>query len=202
MVSKTAIIVLAAGESARMGTPKQLLPIRDTRLLNYCMRAFREVKVDTVVLVLGAMGSQIQDQLEDTDVTVVHNENWAKGMGGSLAIGLKCALDEHPQLDQVLISLGDLPLLDEAHYKMLLEAARVQTQAIVATRYATTGGVPVLFKRIYFDRLLTLDGEMGAKKLLTQYADDVFWVEAEQPYADVDTPEDYQQILRTLDHHS
>lgn len=199
MAAKTSLIVLAAGQSARMGRPKQLLPLGDISLLNYCLRTAVKTSVGKVVVVLGAQVEPIQSQLEDNSVIPVVHSDWAAGMGGSLAAGLRYVLQVRPELDQVLISLGDLPLMDETHFQKLLETADDRPEGIIATQYESTQGVPVLFKRPYFEKLLGLQGEGGAKGLLAKHSDDVCWVTSDKPYVDVDTPEDYQRILRILD---
>ena len=193
-MSKTAILILAAGESKRMGQPKQLLPYKDSNLLLEKIKQFQSLDNTVVFVVLGAYFKEIFPLLRELPVKVVMNTNWQEGMGSSLSKGI--GLIQKKQLfDRVLITLSDLPLLETSHYEDLIELSKSSGKRIIQTEYDETSGVPVVFDKSLFNGLSRLKNEEGAKPLIEKYKKEVLKLRSKTPFFDVDTSDAYQKLL-------
>jgi molybdenum cofactor cytidylyltransferase len=193
-MSKTAILILAAGESKRMGQPKQLLPYGDSNLLLEKINQFQTLENIQVFVVLGAYFKEIFPLLRELPVTVVMNTNWQEGMGSSLSKGVGL-IQKKETFDRVLITLSDLPLLETDHYEEMIELSKSSGKRIIQTEYEKTHGVPVIFDKSLFRSLSKLKNEEGAKPLIEKYKKEVLNVRSKTPYFDVDTSEAYQKLL-------
>jgi molybdenum cofactor cytidylyltransferase len=193
----TGIIILAAGNSSRLGQPKQLLDYRGTTLLNRITSEAVFFAGEAVVVVTGAQRREIEDSIADESVLTCHNPNWKEGMASSIKTGLKHLLLVYPELRSCIITVCDQPYLDAEVFRKLLLKQQQSGKGIVASQYSETTGVPVLFDRQYFDALLHLDGKEGARKLLTKFKGDVAFVPFEKGATDIDTREDYNKLINT-----
>ena len=189
----TAILVLAAGASTRLGQPKQLLKINDQTLLEKMAGAALSTALRPVVVVLGAFFEMIAAALTDLEVEVVKNENWAGGMGGSIACGMKHIQGHHPEAGAVLVMLCDQPFVTPELLRQLLETRQKTGALIVASSYAGTAGPPVLFDRQLFCELAALRGNPGAKAVIEKHADSLVEVTFPKGVADIDTMEDWER---------
>lgn len=190
-----AILLLAAGSSSRLGRPKQLLPYQGQTLL----RRAAETAVATapgasVVVVTGALHQELLPELAGLPVTVVHNTNWAAGMGSSIQAGL-AALDTLPPLSGVTVMLCDQPFVTPALLAELHDTHGRTGLPIVASAYAETQGVPVYFAAGALPLLRALPAGAGAGQLLRQHAALVAAVPFPLGAVDVDTPEQYAALL-------
>jgi molybdenum cofactor cytidylyltransferase len=188
-----AIIVLAAGESARMRLPKQLLPYKGKSLLRYTVDQALASKANNVLVVLGANASQIEKALHQTTVTVTINTHWTEGMGSSIRAGI-AALSE--STEGAIISLCDQPFLTATVFDSLIESFN-SGESITACEYDDSIGVPALFSRKYFPQLLKLRGEAGARRVIEMHKSDAAFIQFPQGSVDIDTPEDYRKFLET-----
>jgi molybdenum cofactor cytidylyltransferase len=193
-MSKTAILILAAGESKRMGQPKQLLPYKDSNLLLEKIKQFQSLDNVVVFVVLGAYFKEIFPLLRELPVKVVMNANWQEGMGSSLSKGIGL-IQKKEMFDRVLITLSDLPLLETSHYEELIEMAINSGKRIIQTEYEKTSGVPVVFDKSLFRSLSKLKNEEGAKPLIKKYKKEVLKLRSKTPFFDVDTSDAYQKLL-------
>jgi len=193
-MSKTAILILAAGESKRMGQPKQLLPYKNSTLLLEKIKQFQNLEKTQVFVVLGAFFKDIFPLLRELPVKVVMNSNWQEGMGSSLSKGIEL-IRKKDMFDRVLITLGDLPLMESSHYEELIELSKNSGKRIVQTVYEETSGVPVVFDKSLFQSLARLKNEEGAKPLIEKYKKEVVKLDSTTPYFDVDTSDAYQKLL-------
>jgi molybdenum cofactor cytidylyltransferase len=191
---RTAIILLAAGGSARMGRPKQLLPFDGTSLLRRAAQTALATPCRPVVAVLGAAAVECARELAGLDVHTSENTRWTTGMGSTLKVGLRRAMELDPALDAVLLMLCDQPLIGPADLARLLEARAQNSAPIVATAYPGSPGVPAIFSRATFPDLLALDDSAGAKSLLLAAGDRVVTLPIPAALADVDTPDDYARL--------
>lgn len=181
----TGIIVLAAGESKRFGTPKQLAVLHGKPLLRRAVEAALEARLGPVTVVLGATDQPCRALLAGLEVTIVHNPGWRSGMGSSIASGMRSF--DGLELDGVVISLADQAGVTAEHLRWL-EAASAG-KPIVASRYGGQLGAPAWFSAEKFEELLKLDGEKGAKLLIAREPA-AHGVEMPAAAFDVDTPED------------
>lgn len=193
---RTALLLLGAGNSSRLGQPKQLLKINNTTLLHHTLKETLAVPFFARILVLGAFQEEIKAQHPiPAEVEVLQHTEWDKGMGSSICTGMKWLIKNHMP-DQVLILICDQPFIHAALMEQLLSVKASSTKGIVASSYGDTIGVPVLFDRSYFPHLLALEGKGGAQKLLRRFQEDVETVPFPKGNIDIDTPADYDAFLR------
>jgi|JI10StandDraft_1071094.scaffolds.fasta_scaffold01539_22 molybdenum cofactor cytidylyltransferase len=183
------IILLAAGNSSRLGQSKQLVEVDRTPLL----RKSAELALQTncpVVVVLGANAEAHQKVIADLKTEVVLNPDWRLGMGNSLKAGLTSLLKKFPELQAVLVLVCDQPYLTTTHLNTLLSKLHTESQPIIASAYADTVGVPAIFRKELFTNLLHVANEAGARKIIQQFSNQVHAVEFENGEIDLDTPQD------------
>lgn len=192
--SNIAIIILAAGASTRMGTPKQLLLYRGCSLLRQTIETAMASVCQPVVVVLGANAQQISSEVHHPTVTVVENPDWPLGMGSSIRRGILSLETCSQTIDAAVITVCDQPFLSTEIINHLVAAYHSTGKSIVACQYADTLGVPVLFQQIFFSELVTLNESGGAKKLMNKYSKEVFSIPFPLGMIDIDTPRDYQQL--------
>ena len=190
---QVALILLAAGESKRMGTPKQLLPYKGQCLIRHAAGEAVASNCCLVVVVLGAYCDRIQPELDDLPVEICQNPHWQRGMSASISVGIQTIAAISPDLNAVIIALADQPLVTAQVYNQLIKRYRETEQKAIASTYANTLGVPALFDRALFPELLNLDGG-GAKQLLKK-SDRQWNLDVPEAAIDLDTPTDYQNII-------
>jgi len=189
----TGIIILAAGNSSRLGQPKQLLDYQGKTLLRHTVEQALAVS-SRVIVVTGSENSGIEK--ETGSAGTVQNKNWQEGMASSIHKGLNEMLSTYPETENILITVCDQPHIDASVLSELIEKKQSSGKGIMASHYSGTLGTPVLFSRSYFNDLLQLSGQEGAKKLLVKYRDDVGQVMFEKGSVDIDTTEDYQKLIK------
>jgi molybdenum cofactor cytidylyltransferase len=194
-MTKTGIIILAAGSSSRLGRPKQLLLYHDKPLIQYIVAEAIKAKLYPVIVVTGANTEQISAVLDKEAIELVYNEHWQEGMGSGIVVGISKLLSLNREMEAVIISVCDQPFLSAALFQELVEKKSNTGKGIIACNYADTTGTPVLFERPYFETLLRLKGEEGAKRILKLYEHDVATVPFPQGNIDIDTEEDYKNLL-------
>lgn len=194
MKSKIAVLILAAGASTRMGSPKQLLPWGNTTLLGNAIRQFKNLHVHCFV-VLGANNKEISNRLSGLDVSVIINKNWEDGIGRSISYGLKEILSKD-SFSHILIALGDQPLIGSQQIQVLIDQSELYANKIIANQYSSGFGVPAIFPNQYFEELIKLTGDAGAKKLLMHFQNNVVGVDSDIELIDVDTPEEYNSLIK------
>jgi len=188
-----AAVIVAAGTSARLGQPKQLLTIDGQPLIVRAVEAALRAGASPVIVVLGAYEDRIRGVLEGLPVTIVSNHDWTEGMGSSIRVGVAHLVANAPFVDAVLIAVCDQPHFQADAINSLRAAFRGK-DSIVAARYSGRTGVPVLFGRDYFGALAVLHGDQGARQILTENAANVIGVELPELATDLDTPEDVQTL--------
>jgi molybdenum cofactor cytidylyltransferase len=188
------LIILAAGASTRMGTPKQLLLFQGRSLLRSMAEAAIASRCHPIVVVLGSQADQIKQEVHSLDLHSVVNLQWAKGMGTSIAAGMTALTAIRSDLDAVVIAVSDQPFAGSDLLNRLVESYQATQSPIVASAYANTLGVPALFDRSFFTALMTIDRDVGARDLIKRYAEKVVQVSFPEGAIDVDTPEHYQRL--------
>ena len=162
-------IVLAAGASSRMGRSKQLLEIEGEPLLCRCIKVALAVNAENVIVILGANEKPHREIIRKFPVHVINNFYWKTGLGSSIKTGMNYLIQNVVELDAVIILVCDQPALTAEHIKEMIEKFMEKKKAIVASRYANSNGVPVLFGRSFFSNLLLLSDDQGAKKLSSSF---------------------------------
>lgn len=196
--SAIGIVILAAGASTRLGTPKQLLQYQGRSLLRHTAEVAIASGCQPIVVVLGAQVKQLEAEVQQLPVYVVENNRWAEGMSSSIQIGLKVLQSIHPTVKAVVILLCDQPFVSAALVHQLIEEYQRTGKLIVASEYADTVGVPALFSQALFPVLMALPGDRGAKYVIQNYAQAVARVPFPLGAIDIDTPSDYKQLLHTI----
>ncbi len=185
-------VVLAAGQSSRMGANKLLLSLDGKPLLRHVVEAIRAAGMASIVVVLGHEAEKIRAALAGDDLAFALNPNYRLG----LATSLKCGLAAAPEAcDGAMIFLGDMPNVDPELVKRMMAAFDpAQKRAIVVPVKGGRQGHPVLWGRRFFPLLQEkLSGDSGAKHLIAENAEWVARIEAAHDgvFADLDTPEDF-----------
>jgi molybdenum cofactor cytidylyltransferase len=193
-MNKTGIIILAAGNSSRLGRPKQLLPYRGKTLLTHITTEALNASLYPVMVVTGAFQMEIRDSLLEQAIEIAHNPDWEKGMASGIVAGLSKILSLYPDIEAVIIAVCDQPYISADLFRQLTEKHEGSGKAIIASAYSGTAGTPVLFDSKYFRELLTLSGGEGAKQLLQRYRDDVLTVPFPQGEIDIDKEEDVHKL--------
>ncbi|MBV9797213.1 MAG: nucleotidyltransferase family protein [Solirubrobacterales bacterium] len=184
-------LVLAAGGSARLGRPKQLLPYRSVTVLGHVLDTARACNFDQLVCVLGGGADSVRAGVDLSGVTVVENRGFGEGCSSSIAAALS-AIDPH--CEALVLMLGDQPGVKASTVRALL-AGRGDA-ALAACAYADGRGHPLAFARRTFAVLGELHGDKGVWKLLDRAGEEVVDVPVPGPIPrDVDTWEDYQAVL-------
>jgi molybdenum cofactor cytidylyltransferase len=197
------IVVLAAGASHRMGSPKQFLKTRTGAfLLEYLLTEALEIQPSAVIVLTGRDNAALQTilpQSHKANVDIIYNPAWESGMASSLKLGLQHAETKHGA-EAVLFMLCDQPYVNRALLRQLHLCHQESRKPIVACRYANgVLGVPVLFARSHFYLLQNLEGDTGARKIVAAHQDLCALVDFPKGYIDLDSPEDYQQWYNAED---
>jgi molybdenum cofactor cytidylyltransferase len=190
-----AIILLAAGSSSRLGQSKQLLLINGEPLLLKSVNTALESGVKKVLVVLGANDFEHRQVIEKLPVEIIFNSTWQKGMGNSLKAGLSHLLKMDSKIDGVITMVSDQPLITSTHLKKLIEAFKQTKKPIVASFYSEAVGVPALFEKSLFEKILNMRDEHGAKKVINQDLDIVATVDFPEGAIDIDTEDDVKKFL-------
>lgn len=167
MVSGSIVgLVLAAGESSRFGGLKQNFRIDGKTLLGRAVDALGDAGCEAVFVVTGAEAEALENDWERRGVRLVHNPSWREGMGGSIACGVSAVLEAVDGVAALVVAVCDQPELDAALVRRLIGRYAEGEQGAVACEYDGRPGVPAIFGKRWFDRLVELRGDEGARKLL------------------------------------
>ena len=185
-------IILAAGGSSRMGQPKQLLLWKGEPLVRSVAHTALAAGLSPVVLVTGAHGAQVQAAVQGLPVTLVQNPDWESGQSSSVQVGLRAIPQE---TGAAIFLLADQPRVTVTLLRSLVERHAETLVPIVAPQMAGQRANPVLFDRLTFRDLMSLQGDIGGRALFSQYP--VNWLEWQDAslLLDVDTADDYRRLV-------
>ena len=188
-MAETALILLAAGSSSRMGAPKQLLNFKGQPLVCHAVETARAAGCSPIVVVVGAHKEQIIDAVQNCPVEIAENPRWAEGMGTSIQAGLGALAGRN--VNGAILALADQPFVTADFLRGLLEKHETTGKAIVAAKYSGTAGVPVFFAKSAFGMLNALKPAEGCKGVILGHPADALLVDCPEAAIDIDTPEDY-----------
>jgi molybdenum cofactor cytidylyltransferase len=191
MKPEIALVILAAGESKRMGTPKQLLTWGKTTLIEHTINQAEQSFFKDKYVVLGANYDLISTQISNHDILVSQNKNWSKGLGNSISFAVQ-HIAKLNKYDAVLFVLADQPEINAKYLNSIYQKFAPNTHQIIANKYSNSFGVPVLFDRCYFDTLIQ-NQKSGAKDIITKNINQVTPAPLSINFIDIDTPEEYQE---------
>ena len=185
-----AAIILAAGRSTRMGGPNKLLAeLGGKTLVRIVTEQALASKAQSVIVVTGHQAEQVEKALQGLKVKFVRNPNFAEGLASSVKAGVAAVADA---ADGAVICLGDMPLISGRLIDQLIESfAPDRGHLIVVPVSDNKRGNPVLWSRRFFNELMTLDGDIGARHLIARHSEAVAEVPVEGfgAFLDIDTPE-------------
>jgi molybdenum cofactor cytidylyltransferase len=187
--ARVAALVLAAGQSRRMGGPNKLLArFNGNPLVRRIAEEALASKADPVILVTGHKAEAISAAVSGLDLTIVHNPDYAEGLATSLRTGLAAMPGDAAG---VLVLLADMPNVTRAVIDRLIDAFRSKSgPSIVLPTYGGKRGNPVLWSRAFLPELLQVTGDTGARHILARHEEAVERVEiGAAANVDVDTPE-------------
>ncbi len=186
---KIAAIILGAGKSSRMGGPNKLLAQLDGKsLIRHAAETACDADLIETVLVTGHLAERVEAEVDDLDLNVTFNPDYADGMAGSIRAGMN-ALKTDP--DAVVILLGDMPRITPEDLNHLIGAYRESSSNLIVTATADgKRGNPVLWDQRFFDALKSLTGDIGARHIIAENPGFVAEVElGDAARLDLDTPQ-------------
>jgi molybdenum cofactor cytidylyltransferase len=191
----TALIILAAGASTRLGQPKQNLVFQRQTLLEKAIETGLASNCHPVIVVLGANAESINPQIQHNNLKVVHNLDWREGIASSIRAGLR-TLNNHDSISEAIIMLCDQPFVNTELIRNMRNKHVEIGKSLVACSYQQTVGVPALFDKSLFSQLEALTGDEGAKKIINANVNDVATIPFEMGRVDIDTPADYARLIK------
>lgn len=189
----TGLIILAAGESSRLGQPKQNLLFKGKTLLQRAAETGYQSRCNPIVVVLGANADKIAVV---KGVTTIHNKNWKQGISCSIKEAVR-EINNDISVNNVIIMLCDQPFVSAELLNLMIDKQIETGKQIVACAYNGITGVPVLFDRSLFTELLQLQGNEGARTILKTHPNAVATTPFEHGSIDIDTIEDYERLIRS-----
>ncbi|MGZ4877561.1 MAG: NTP transferase domain-containing protein [Candidatus Angelobacter sp.] len=191
--SGVSAVVLAAGISRRMGTPKQLLRIDGETMLERTLKNVRASNVSEIVLVLGYAAESVKKEISTEGVKIVHNPNYEQGMGTSLRTGL-AAVDANATA--ALIVLADQPWVGSDTLNSLIACHGESTPQIIIPTYKGFRGNPVLLDRSVFPELQGLTGDVGCRAIFGEHTENILKLPVDDPgiLLDVDSRDDFETL--------
>ena len=183
-------ILLAAGQSRRMGSAnKMLVDVDGVPMVVHAARAMLNSNVSPVIVVLGHESEQVENALKEMDLRFVRNPDYTDGLSTSLRAGLSAL----PAIcDGAVVALGDMPSVRAGDLNILIDEFDPGAgQSIIVPTHAGKRGNPVLWARRYFEEISSVSGDVGARHLIGANADQVHEVSTVNPgvLIDLDTPE-------------
>ena len=190
-----AAIVLSAGESRRMGSPKALLPIKGKTFIEQIVSALKATKVSKITVVLGHNPEPIKSKLEPLSVSVVINPDYLKGQLSSLIAAIRSLQADPVKVDGVLVHLVDHPLISRSVVNEMIDRFFESKKLIVIPTYKGKRGHPVLLSSRLFPELLKAPPDQGAKAVVHAHRDETLELETDDEgvIIDIDTPDEYRQ---------
>ncbi len=191
-------VLLAAGLSSRMGRSKPLLDFGGEPLLARMVAMASRSRVDEILVVLGHEADRIRETIDLRSVTVVVNERYERGQTTSL----QAAVAALPAAARAFVNLPvDYPLVTERDIDLLIEAYETRPPGgatVFTAAHQGKRGRPTLFDRTHFPEILALGPDEPTRSLLSKHASAVREIEVDNPsiLTDMDTPDDYQRLLR------
>lgn len=195
MAAVISVIVLAAGESKRMGQPKLLLSLSGSTILEQTIDNFLGSAASEVIVVVGDRAQAMTNLIAGRPVKVAVNLAYHQGMSTSIASGLGLI---SPKSQAVMLVLADQPFVDSLTVNHLIAAWDSHNQGIAVPVYRGRRGHPVIFAIKYKAALLRLKGDVGAKEIIRQHPDDILEVAVDCAgiNLDIDTISTYSSVRK------
>jgi molybdenum cofactor cytidylyltransferase len=186
-------ILLAAGQSKRMGQPKMLLPWGGSTVIEQVITTFLKAGVEDLIVVTGGAREQVESVISPYPVRNAYNNDYATG---EMLSSIQCALRViHAESEATLIGLGDQPQIQEGSVRLICETYRDHASPLIVPSFQMRRGHPWLVARPLWNEILALRPSESPRDFLNRHADEIRYVSVDSPsvLADLDTPEDYQR---------
>lgn len=190
-------IILAAGGSTRYGKPKQLLDWKGQAFVRAVAQAALQAGLSPVIVVTGANADQIEASINDLNISYVRNEAWRDGQGSSIKAGVQALASTY--VGGVIFLLADQPQVTTAVIRALVEKHAEGLYPVVAPMVIDRRGNPVLFDRVTFPDLETIQGDTGGRAIFHKHRVEYLPWHDDGLLLDVDTPEHYQRLISNQD---
>lgn len=190
-------VILAAGESKRMGTPKMLLPFNGSTMIRNVIQNVSESDISKIMVVLGAHKEKISMEIEKLPVRTCFNDDFRQGMLTSV----KCGVRNLPSgFDAVLVFQGDQPLIRPATINKIINSYTSSNKGLAIPVYKNRRGHPPLVDKKYTIDIEKISPDKGLNTLAEQYSHDVLEVETDDPgiLRDFDTYEEYLKEINKI----
>ncbi len=197
VVKHCAIIILAAGNSSRLGRPKQIINFQGKSLLQHAIDEAMQTSLQPILVIVGAHDERVIKALREAKVNIIKNLNWEEGISSSIGCGLDALQEISPITDGVIFMVCDQPYVTYYLLKSLLKEQQKSGQPIVASSYENILGTPVLFHKSFFSQLLELSGDSGARNLIKKNLQNTASVPFPKGAIDIDTLEDYENLVKS-----
>lgn len=189
-------IVLAAGESTRYGQPKQMLDWKGEPFVRAVAKTALQSGLSPVLVITGAHAERVESAVNDLDVLCIRNEHWKTGQASSIRAAIESlAQPSSPKTGGAIFLLADQPQLTSSVIRALLEKHASRLYPIVAPMVIDRRANPVLFDRVTFPDLLTLEGDVGGRAVFHKHRLEYLPWHDDRLLLDVDTPEMYQRLI-------
>lgn len=189
----TGAIILAAGNSSRLGSPKQLLVWQGETLIRRTVRIALAADIKHICVVTGAQQAAIQDELAGLSVEILPNPAWKQGMGSSLQLGLQNK--DILACDHILMLVCDQPFLSTAYLNRLIDTMSDHAFRAVVSAYADTLGVPAIFATSFLANQSIINPRQGAKQFFKHIPPAKLGsLSFPKGEIDIDTQEDWQNL--------
>ena len=191
-------VVLAAGESSRMGRAKAFLPFQGKTFIEAIVGALKQSKVGEIVVVLGHHAEEMKQRIEHLPVTIVINRDYKNGQLSSLQAAIRHLSTSPHAIDGILVHLVDHPYLNPALVDRMIESFYAARKLIVVPRHLAKRGHPVIFSASLFDELLQAPLNQGAKAVVNSHRAETLELDTDNAgiAIDIDTPEEYRQHVK------
>ena len=189
--NRVVVAILAAGTASRFGTTKQLVTFEGATLVGRAVAIANAAAGRRVALVVGHDWRAVADACEPLDGFLLINDDYANGLGTSVAAATRAL---RHAADALLITLADQPRVTAEHLRTIVESWSGDPNAIIATRFGRSTGVPALFGSACFDALAALEGDRGARDLIRSGRYPVTEIEFPDAAIDIDRPEDLESV--------
>lgn len=191
----TGLVILAAGESSRLGEPKQKLLYNGKTLLEQAVETGINSCCRPIIIILGAFVEEIQLNKEERPIFIYYNPQWKEGMASSVRLGIRMLQETEPMVTEAIIMVCDQPYVNSELLNDLINTKTTTGKDVVASSYNNTLGVPVLFDKKLFPELMSLEGNAGAKQLLIERKDSLVVLPFPLGGIDIDTQNDYKNLI-------
>jgi molybdenum cofactor cytidylyltransferase len=190
-LASLSVLIPAAGASSRLGQPKQLLEHKGKPLIHRAVQLAQSLSPREIIVVTGAAATRVEAALKQLPVRCVHNPEWSTGMGGSIALGAGAV---NPESSGLLILLCDQWRIQREDLVKLAGKWHASPEQIVCAMARGRLMPPVIFPPVFFDELRQLREDRGAHSLLKNNPDQLYSMQMDNAYSDLDTPAQLQDL--------